>query len=365
MKTVFIVDDVDTILLIVKNLLDGKFITYALPSASRMFKLMERITPDLILMDIDMPEMDGFEAIKRLKNDPKHSTIPVIFLTGKNDEESEIRGFELGALDFINKPFSNPVLLHRIETHLELVSLYKTVQQKNEELINTQDAKNKILSMISHDLINYVGTTISACNMMISKDVSLVDNKYIKLVNESSNNIISLLKDVLTMNKISVDDISNKLSKHDIGQEIKVSLDNLVFLAKKKNITVDYKPCDEPLLSMLNVDKFVRMIDNLCLNAVKFTLEGGKVILKLRKDEGFAYIHIIDTGIGMDNEILSTLFVQYQKSGRTGTAGEASTGLGLYIVKQILDLHQGSIEVISQVGLGSEFIVKLPILKDI
>lgn len=125
MKTIFIVDDNDTNLMTAKNALDNYYETYALPSGARMLKLASKITPDLILLDVDMPEMDGFEAMAALKADENLKTIPVIFLTAKNDSESEIHGFELGALDFINKPFSPPVLLKRIETHIETDKLIK------------------------------------------------------------------------------------------------------------------------------------------------------------------------------------------------------------------------------------------------
>jgi putative two-component system response regulator len=125
MKTIFIVDDNDTNLMTAKNALDDYYETYALPSGARMLKLASKITPDLILLDVDMPEMDGFEAMAALKADENLKTIPVIFLTAKNDSESEIHGFELGALDFINKPFSPPVLLKRIETHIETDKLIK------------------------------------------------------------------------------------------------------------------------------------------------------------------------------------------------------------------------------------------------
>jgi len=129
MKKIFIIDDNDANLLLAKNALDGVYETYALPSAARMFKLLEKITPDLILLDVDMPEMDGFEAMQALKSSEKLKTIPVIFLTAKQDTESEIKGFEIGAIDFINKPFSPPVLIKRIETHIEVDKLIKESQR--------------------------------------------------------------------------------------------------------------------------------------------------------------------------------------------------------------------------------------------
>jgi len=136
MKTIFVVDDNDTNLMTAKTALDGTYKTFALPSAARMFKLAEKITPDLILLDIDMPEMDGFEAMEALKADPKLKTIPVVFLTARNDAETEIRGFEMGALDFINKPFSPPVLIKRIEMHIETDKIIKESQKKVRDIHN-------------------------------------------------------------------------------------------------------------------------------------------------------------------------------------------------------------------------------------
>lgn len=126
MKTIFIVDDNDTNLMTAKLALEGKYKTFALPSAEKMFKFAEKIIPDLILLDVDMPEMDGFDAMKILKSDINLKDVPVIFLTAKNDAETEIKGFEMGALDFINKPFSAPVLIRRIETQIETDKIIKT-----------------------------------------------------------------------------------------------------------------------------------------------------------------------------------------------------------------------------------------------
>ena len=118
MKIIFIVDDSDANLLLAKNALDGLYETYALPSAARMFKIAEKIKADLILLDVDMPEMDGFQALEMLKANESLKTVPVIFLTGKHEAESEKRGYELGAVDFIQKPISAPLLIERIKAQI-------------------------------------------------------------------------------------------------------------------------------------------------------------------------------------------------------------------------------------------------------
>jgi putative two-component system response regulator len=148
MKIIFIVDDNATNLVTAKNALEGVYKTFALPSAARMFQLLEKIMPDLILLDVDMPVTDGFEALAMLKADDNFKTIPVIFLTAKHDPESEIHGFEMGAIDFINKPFSPPVLLKRLETHIGTDMLIK------ESLRSVRKVHNATISVIANIVEN-------------------------------------------------------------------------------------------------------------------------------------------------------------------------------------------------------------------
>jgi diguanylate cyclase (GGDEF)-like protein len=129
MKIIFVVDDNDTNLMAAKAALDGTYKSFLLASAAQMLKLIDKKTPDLILLDIDMPEMDGFEAIKALKDDERFADIPVIFLTAKSDEESEVTGFELGAVDYVSKPFSTPIIKARIATHLKMVEQKRIIEQ--------------------------------------------------------------------------------------------------------------------------------------------------------------------------------------------------------------------------------------------
>jgi putative two-component system response regulator len=123
MKTIFTVDDSDTNLSTAKKALENNYCVFTMPSAEKMFSLLKKIVPDLILLDIEMPVMDGFEALDCLKSNPLYRDIPVIFLTGFTDAIIEARGFEQGVVDFITKPFSQPVLLNRIKTHLDIDEL--------------------------------------------------------------------------------------------------------------------------------------------------------------------------------------------------------------------------------------------------
>jgi len=143
-KTVFVVDDNDTNLSMAKEALRDHYRVMTVPSAAKMFKLLEKVTPDLILLDIEMPEMNGFEALQRLKGNPEYADIPVVFLTSMTDASAEVHGFQLGVIDFITKPFSAPVLHNRIKTHLDIDEIIREktsqLQKKTLQLQNLQNA---------------------------------------------------------------------------------------------------------------------------------------------------------------------------------------------------------------------------------
>jgi len=135
-KTIFVVDDNDTNLSTAEAAVEEQCQVMTLPSAAAMFELLEEITPDLILLDIEMPEMDGLEALQLLKASELHAGIPVIFLTSVSDAAVEVRGFEMGVVDFITKPFSGPVLRHRIKTHLSIDEMIRERTAQLEQLQN-------------------------------------------------------------------------------------------------------------------------------------------------------------------------------------------------------------------------------------
>ena len=202
MKTVFVVDDNETNREVAKLALEGKYEAYAMNSASRMFKLAEKIMPDLILLDIEMPEMDGFEAIKILRADARLQSVPVVFLTSRNDAESEIRGFELGAADFINKPFSAPVLIRRIELHIQTDKLIK------DSLQSVKNIHNATISAIAN-LVDSRDKITGAHIRRTQKYLEVLINQ-VKNISEYKNEITSWDMDVLLPSA----------QLHDIGKVI-------------------------------------------------------------------------------------------------------------------------------------------------
>ena len=182
---IIFVDDTKANLTMGRDLLKTFYEVYPAPSAQRLFELLENVIPDLILLDIEMPEMDGYETIKKIKADPRFADIPVIFLTAKSDETSELEGFDLGAVDYISKPFSGPILLKRIANHLLIVRQKKDilasrkalkdyadnleikVREKTREVFNLQNAVLATVSDLVEFRDNVTGGHITRTNLYI------------------------------------------------------------------------------------------------------------------------------------------------------------------------------------------------------
>ncbi|MCL2218713.1 MAG: response regulator [Chitinispirillia bacterium] len=152
-KTVFVVDDNVTNLTLGKNALAGHYNVFTLNSGARLLKMLEKNVPDIILLDVDMPEMDGYETIRQLKSNPDTAHIPVIFLTAKTDGESELTGLSLGAIDYITKPFTPPLLLKRIEVHLLVESQKKELMVFNKNLQHMVDEKTKMVVELKNAIL--------------------------------------------------------------------------------------------------------------------------------------------------------------------------------------------------------------------
>ena len=245
--------------------------------------------------------------------------------------------------------------------NVELAKAQKTIELKIDTLMKINEEKDNILAMISHDLKNYLQITLSAYDMFIIKEKIFLSNKYMKMINDSCNKALSLIKDILYLNRIDIDQDELPLLKKDINNVINDLMNDLEQMAKRKSIKIvsDFHP--EPLFCMINTDKFNRAIDNLVINAIKFSQKKDKITIKTSKNDQYAIINIIDTGIGMEKNIIPNLFKRYTIAGRKGTDGEESNGLGLYIVKKIMNQHNATIKVSSEVNKGSNFEIKLPL----
>jgi putative two-component system response regulator len=217
MKTIFVVDDSDTNLTMAETALEDQYRVMTMPSAAAMFALLEKVKPDLILLDIEMPEMNGFEALEILKSRDIWSGIPVMFLTGRTDEDVEVRGFEMGAIDFVTKPFSAPVLHNRIKTHLDIDGI---IRDRTAQLHRIQNSIVSVLADMVENRDKGTGGHIERTSKYIK---ILIDQMKVRKVYAEE------------LSKWDVDKIISSARMHDLG---KISITDII-VNKPQKLTED------------------------------------------------------------------------------------------------------------------------------
>jgi len=213
MKTIFIVDDNDVNLLSAEDALSDIYRVYTLPSALDMFNFLEHIKPDMILLDIEMPVMNGFEALEKLKSDKRFADIFVIFLTSRKDTTAEVRGFELGAVDFIHKPFTKPILLNRIKTQLEIEAI---ISEQTRELRTVRNSTVSALARVVENRDEFTGNHIERTTMFmeIMLKAMLRLDVYADEINQWDLDAVILASRLHDVGKVTVSDlILNKPGK--------------------------------------------------------------------------------------------------------------------------------------------------------
>ena len=373
--TILVVDDAPENLDIIGELLKGYKQKVATNGEKALKIAFSDNPPNLILLDVMMPEMDGFEVCRRLKSNPRTKNIPVIFITAKNQPEDIVKGFEIGGVDYVTKPFNPAELIARVTTHIELkksrdivLRQNEELKQKNDELEKLIDRMNEFLGMAAHDLRNPL-TAILLCSEMIQ---SQLENSHFnqtkgmesieKIFNlaERMNRIIS---DLLSISTIESGKIRLELQSENMNSILDENFDFFKQVANEKKIQFVLKKDQNIPEIMIMVDKFriTQVIENLLSNAIKYTSPGGIVTLSSKVSDSKMIIDIEDNGLGLDEQDLQLVFQSFQKLSAKPTGGELSTGLGLAIVKKIIDLHNGEIWVKSEKGKGSTFSFALPL----
>ncbi|MBF0102644.1 MAG: hybrid sensor histidine kinase/response regulator [Desulfobacterales bacterium] len=361
---ILIVDDVPENIQVLASTLkkEGNYHLAFAQNGKIALSLVKKNPFDLILLDIMMPEMDGFEVCKLLKNDPLTCGIPIIFLTAKTEQESIVQGFELGAMDYVTKPFNTAELLARVKTHLSLKDTQDALKRSEQSLREANAAKDKFFSIIAHDLKNPFSTLLNSSKMLLTYFDTYNDDKkkkFIQLIKESSENTYKLLDNLLQWSRIQTGKVSCQLKPVDISV---IAIDTMQLLshsAETKGIKLQ-SVIHEKTIVYADTNMITLIFRNLIANAIKFTPTGGKVSMDSKTVEGFEEISIMDTGIGIsekDQEMLFRIDIHFSKP---GTSNERGTGLGLILCKEFIQQHGGRIWVVSEPGKGSQFMFRLP-----
>ncbi|UCH92696.1 MAG: hybrid sensor histidine kinase/response regulator [Candidatus Aminicenantes bacterium] len=356
---IFIVEDVPRNLQVLFHILKkGEYRIAAASNGCQALDMIPAAQPDLVLLDIMMPEMDGFEVCRQLKKNPVTADIPIIFLTAKADITDVVKGFEIGAVDYVTKPFNPAELLARVKIHLEL----KFARETLKDLITARD---KFFSIIAHDLRNPLQNLIFSSDLLRNSYDSFDEaerKEYIQRFNNSANQISSLLETLLDWSRVQRGTMELHREKINIAALAADIIDLLKENAIKKNITVSSQ-IQANTYAFADKNMIGTVIRNLVSNAVKFSNPGGevKITAKTSSTGNFIEITVSDNGVGIKEEDIAGLFrIDVHKKTR-GTANEKGTGLGLLLCKEFVEKNNGSIKVVSTPGKGSDFTFNLPV----
>lgn len=306
MAEVLVVDDVPRNLEIVMQMLTHQGIDVAVAvSGAHALSFLERRRPDLILLDIAMPDMDGFEVCRTLKQQEAYRDIPVIFLTAKTDTADVVRGFSAGAVDYVRKPFVMEELMSRVTTHLNLRESYGRIQRQNRE-------KDRYLSILAHDLRNPLNGFLNITEMLQRFHHDMEAGKiseYLQLLQDSSQGLVKLLENLLTWSRLQIGALEAQRHPMDLRELITETRQVVGTALELKNQTCSLVlPEDGPLMVDADAEMIRTVIRNLMTNAIKFTPEGGSVTVTAGRAPGAVVFTVQDSGQGLDDAIIGTLF---------------------------------------------------------
>jgi two-component system sensor histidine kinase/response regulator len=334
------------------------------------------VKPDLILLDVMMPGIDGFETCQRLKANIETEKIPIIFMTALSETVDKVRGLSLGAVDYITKPFEHEEVLVRIRTHLMIAKQRQTIELQNIEL-QTEIAERKraeealtiFLHAVSHDLRNPVTGLIMVLEHLMQtgntyENHILLPKTTLERMRQSGDRQLALINSLLESHVNDVHGIITRPEPVMINTVIQASLNDLQGILEKEDTEILLQvPSDLPLV-MIDAAHICRVFQNLIANAIKHNPPNLKLTISAQiNDENMMLCEVADNGVGMNNEQSEHLFELYTQGKKQNQLNRRSLslGLGLYICRQIVQAHGGVIGVIGEPSVGSRFWFTLPI----
>jgi CheY-like chemotaxis protein len=336
--TILIVDDVITNLDLLKGLLADSYNVKVANNGATALKIARMsLKPDLILLDIMMPEMDGFQVCRELKSDPSTSDIPIIFLTAKTETEDIVAGFETGGVDYVTKPFNPPELLARVSTQILIKKQRDLILKKNQE-------QKELLHILSHDLANHFGVIIFALDlmkMMPEKTAEYIEK--IKSATKHGVDIIDLVREMRALQEKSV-----QVFPVTMSEIVRESLLLIGDRYEQKNVRLIVDVAENLRVIAEKRSLVNSVLNNLLTNALKFSFEGERVEIVAKEEDGTILLMVEDHGIGMPANMLEHIYDMTKNNSRPGTNDEPGTGFGMSLIKSFVDSYGGRIEILSR-----------------
>jgi len=380
MAKILIVDDIPKNIQILGSVLQQyNYDIYFANNGQSALKQTQTKDFDLILLDIMMPMMDGFEVCQHLKEDAKTKDIPIIFLTAKNDTESVTKAFELGGQDYVTKPFNSSELIARVKTHVklkkqqeELANMNQSLEKKvaertlelelaNKRLETLDKAKTDFLLLINHELRTPLTSIKGFVDGMLDGTVPMERQQdYLRIVRDETHRMHRMVNDLLDLTKMEAGGAVLLPSVFDVCELVRICVISLQQVLIDKELEFEAEFERERMFIRADRDSVQRLLLNLMQNAVKFTPEKGTIRVAVRTVRDKTEISIGDTGIGISADELPFVFDRFYKTDKSRSSDRTGVGIGLAIVRSIILAHHEEIRVESMQDVGTTFIFTMP-----
>lgn len=366
--TIMLVDDTPANLDLLGQILTDQYVVRQQPNGILALLSAQAEPPDLILLDVKMPGMNGYEVCKKLKANPQTHAIPVIFISALQDTQDKIAAFSSGGVDYISKPFQTEEVLARVKTHLQLYHLQTELKQRNQQLAQAKEAaeaanraKSAFLANMSHELRTPLNAVLGFAQILEQDpDLNSRQRHEIKSIHQGGNYLLTLINDVLDLSKIEANRFELFPKPCHISGFFNDLTDLFRIRAEQKGLRLVYRP-EAHLPSLVELDE--RRLRQICMNllgnAVKFTRQ-GQIEIKVSFQQAHLQIAVCDTGPGISEDELEKIFEPFQQAGGAEDRIQG-TGLGLAISQKLVHLMDGELTVKSTLGQGTCFQIDLPI----
>jgi signal transduction histidine kinase len=333
-----------------------------------VFPALEQHTPDVILLDIFMPDIDGIEVCRRLKASPSFAAIPVIFLTALSEEEHILKGFEAGGVDYITKPFNASELLARVKTQLEIVHARSIILQQNAELRRLHEVKNDFIGMAAHDLRVALTSIQGLAEILWKQEKPTEKVQYFsKIIFESAQHLHEIVENLLNVHRIEAQGLKPQRDVFDVVQTLHKMIRLFQPRAQVKSITLQLQTTLSSLLTSDDENMVGQIMENLLSNAIKYSPHGKAITIGLECQARPANtpprirLHVQDQGPGISKLEQQKLFGKFARLSSKPTGSETATGLGLAITKALATALDGDVWCESELGNGARFVVQVPL----
>lgn len=366
---ILVVDDKPDNVELLCQILEDDYDVITADNGADCIKLAKEQQPELIILDVMMPILDGYDVLQLLQEDESTSDIPVIFLTANyKDTDRVVKGLKSGAFDYITKPVNDEVLLAKVNTAMRVKQAENEVKKKNAELEKANEKlkeldtlKSMFIASMSHELrtplnsiIGFTGTILQGMTGEINDE----QKKQLTMVKKSAGHLLALITEILDITRIETGKIDTSVENFDLSSMLGEIKDSFKVLTDKKGVVITFAI---PEFIPIESDRqwLGQIVNNLVSNAVKFT-DRGEIKIRVSRKDDMAEVSVEDTGIGIRESDMEKLFKAFSQI-RTEGAMAQGTGLGLYLCKKIADLLNGKITVESKYGEGSVFTLTVPL----